>query len=383
MEKTISHKPLTLLRPLFMPAAFFPSVSLISSYLRREFLQFFFLCLSLFLGLALLVDFFDRLKDFIKYAAPPLSIVRYFFFKAPLFVTQTAPAAALTASLLSLGLLSRHKEILALKSCGISSLQIARPIFLAAGALSIAVWGWNEFVVPYAFHMSRYINTVEIKGKTFKGLFHQQGFWYHSAQAFYHIDHFDSRKKVLFGLTIYTLDRHFRLCSLAEASQARWHEEQWHFEDLQVKSLYTEYTETVLPTTTKQIQIPEKPEDFALVDMEADEFSSQQLRTHIADLQRKGLEIIRYQVDLQLKGAVPLATLAMALIGIALVVPGAKQLTLPTALGLALIVGFSYWIFLALTVSLGHSSALSPFFAAWLANGVAFLLGVFFFLGVD
>jgi lipopolysaccharide export LptBFGC system permease protein LptF len=65
------------------------------------------------------------------------------------------------------------------------------------------------------------------------------------------------------------------------------------------------------------------------------------------------------------------------------VVPGAKQLTLPTALGLALIVGFSYWIFLALAVSLGHSGALSPFFAAWLANGVAFLLGVFFFLGVD
>lgn len=364
-----------------MPGAFFPSVSLISSYLRREFLHFFFLCLFLFLGLSLLVDFFDRLKDFIKYAAPPFSIVRYFFFKAPLFVTQAAPAAALTASLLSLGLLSRHKEILALKSCGISSLQIARPIFLAAGVLSITAWGWNEFIVPYAFHMSRYINTVEIKGKTFKGLFHQQGFWYHSAQAFYHIDHFDSRKKVLFGLTIYTLDRDFRLRSLAEASQARWQEGQWHFENLQVKSLYTE---TALPTTAEQIQLlPEKPEDFALVDMEADEFSSQQLRAHIADLQRKGLETIRYQVDLQLKRAIPLATLAMTLIGIALVVPGAKQLTLPTALGIALIIGFSYWIFLALTVSLGHSGALSPFFAAWLANGVAFLLAVFFFLGVD
>jgi lipopolysaccharide export system permease protein len=359
---------------------FFPSISLISSYLRREFLQFFFLCLSLFLGLSLFVDFFDRLKDFIKYAAPPSAILRYFFFKAPLFVTQAAPAAALTASLLSLGLLSRHKEILALKSCGISSLQIARPIVLAAGVLSIAVWGWNEFIVPYAFHMSRYINTVEIKGKTFKGLFHEQGFWYHGAQAFYHIDHFDSRKNILFGLTIYTLDGHFRLRSLVEASQARWHEGQWHFENLRAKSLYTE---TTLPALAGQIRLPEKPEDFALVDMEADEFSSQQLRTHIADLQRKGLETIRYQVDLELKGAVPLATLAMALIGIALVVPGAKQLTLPTALGLSLIVGFSYWIFLALTVSLGHSGALSPFFAAWLANGVAFLLGIFFFLGVD
>ena len=78
-----------------------------------------------------------------------------------------------------------------------------------------------------------------------------------------------------------------------------------------------------------------------------------------------------------------MATLAMALLGIALAVPGARQLALPTALGLALATGFGYWVLLALTVSLGHSGVLSPLLAAWLANGASFLLGVFFLLGVD
>src|SRR2546427_8718582 len=104
------------------------SLSLISCYLRREFLRSFSLCLTLFLGLSLLIDFFDRLDDFIKYAAPASTVLRYFLFKAPLFLTQSAPAAALTGSLLSLGLLARHRELLALKTCGVSPWQIARPL---------------------------------------------------------------------------------------------------------------------------------------------------------------------------------------------------------------------------------------------------------------
>jgi len=47
------------------------------------------------------------------------------------------------------------------------------------------------------------------------------------------------------------------------------------------------------------------------------------------------------------------------------------------------VAGFGYWLLLALTISLGHSGVLSPFLAAWSANGIGLLLGVFFLLGVD
>jgi lipopolysaccharide export system permease protein len=360
----------------------FSPLPLISRYLRREFLRFFFFALTLFLGLSLLVDFFDRLDDFIKYSAPVSTVLRYFVFKAPLFIAQAAPAAALTGSLLSLGLLARHRELLALKTCGISSWQIARPLLLVGGVLSLGTLAWNETVVPYGFHKSRYINTVEIKRKTFQGLFHERGFWYHGEHAFYHIDHFDSHKNILFGLTIYNLDSYFQVHSLVEISQAAWREGQWHFENVQEKSLSPEErTPPVLQLDHNWLQ--ETPEDFTLVDMDAEEFSFRQLRAHIANLQRKGLDATEYQVDLQLKGAIPVAILAMTLLGISLTIPGSGQFPFATALGLALMGGFGYWIVLALTVSLGHSGALSPFLATWSANGITFLLGVFLLLGVD
>lgn len=358
----------------------FFSLRIIPLYLCREFLRAFFFCLLFLWALALLVDFFDRLDDFIRQGASVLSVVRYFFFKAPLFITQMTPAAALTGSLLSLSLLSRNKELLALKACGISAGQIALPLLLVATLLSAGVWNWNEFVVPYSFHKARLINSEEIKKKPFKGLFDEHGFWYHGENAFYHVEHFDPRSNMLSALTIYTLDSQFQVHSLVEASRAYWKEGQWQCEGFQEKVLSSDTSSLMQSCGTL---LRETPADFALVALEAEEFSSQQLKEYIGDLQRKGLDTTAYQVDLHLKGSLPLATLAMTLLGLSLAVPGARQLTLATSLGFALIIGFGYWVLLALTVSLGHSGALTPFLSAWLANSATCLVGIFFLLGVD
>ena len=144
------------------------------------------------------------------------AVLRYFFFKAPLFVSQMAPAAALTGSLLSLSLLSRSRELLALKACGLWSDRLPCPLLLVRSP--VKCWGlaWNEFVVPSAFHKARFINSEEIKKKPFQGLFDERGFWYHGENAFYHIEHFDPRTNILSGF-VYTLDGQFQVRSLIEA----------------------------------------------------------------------------------------------------------------------------------------------------------------------
>lgn len=353
---------------------------LASLYLCTEYLRFFLFSLALFLGLSLLVDFFDRLDNFIKYGASVSATVRYFVFKIPLFVTQAVPAAALAGVLIGCGLLSKNRELLALKACGMSPWQMTLPLLLTAGLLSLAVRAWNEWVVPAAFHHSRYINTVEIKQRPFKGLFHERGFWYHGDGAFYHIEHFDSQKKIISGLTIYTLDQRFRVRSLIEIAKAEWKEDKWQFTTVQEKSLTGEQHAQLQGL---HIQLQETPEDFSLIDMKAEEFSSDQLRKYILSLQRKGLDTTEHLVDLHLKSALPFAALVMTLIGIALTIPSSKQHALPTVLGLALITGFGYWLVLAFSISLGHSGAIPPQLAAWLANGLAGLCGVFLLLGVD
>jgi lipopolysaccharide export system permease protein len=84
-----------------------------------------------------------------------------------------------------------------------------------------------------------------------------------------------------------------------------------------------------------------------------------------------------------MKAALPVAALLMTLLGVSLSIPGANQFHFATAIGFALVAGFGYWLLFALTISLGHSGVLSPFFAAWSANVISLLIGVFLLLGVD
>lgn len=353
---------------------------IVALYLCREYLRLFFLCLLFLLALSLLVDFFDRFSSLVKNDPAFSTVLRYFLFKLPLFVTQAVPAAALAGCLLSLGLLTRNKELMALKSCGVSVFQMATPLLLTALFLSFSAWIWNEKVVPFSFQKSRYINTVEIKQRAFKGLFHEQGFWYHGEQSFYHVTHFDPRRNTLAGITVYRLDKNYQISSLIEVRKAVWEDQRWVLEGVRETTFGLDGTQ---PQYIMEELLQETPGDFSLVAMKAEEFSSQSLARRIDDLRQKGLDTTEYQVDLRLKAALPFATFVMTLLGVALGLPGAKQLALPTALTAAFLIGFGYWVFLALTVSLGHAGVLSPLPAAWLGNITAALLATYFLLGME
>jgi lipopolysaccharide export system permease protein len=73
----------------------------------------------------------------------------------------------------------------------------------------------------------------------------------------------------------------------------------------------------------------------------------------------------------------------MVLIGVPLAGRNPRRRPLATSISIGLVVGFSYWVLLALTISLGHGGAIPPAIAAWTANGVFALLGAFLFLGPE
>ena len=47
--------------------------------------------------------------------------------------------------------------------------------------------------------------------------------------------------------------------------------------------------------------------------------------------------------------------------------------------GVAMLIGFGYWVVSAFCISLGHTGALPPRAAAWIPNAIFALIGLFFF----
>ena len=111
----------------------FALFSVTSRYLIRECLSVLLPVILMFLVLYLIVDFFERLDLLLRNHAAPISAVRYFVFKIPLMVTQIMPPAVLAAVLLSLGMLSRRNEIIALRASGVSLVQTAFPLLVLGG----------------------------------------------------------------------------------------------------------------------------------------------------------------------------------------------------------------------------------------------------------
>ncbi len=352
----------------------------VSRYLAREFLGLFLPVVAAFVMLYLIVDFFERLDILLKNGASASAAARYFFFKVPLIVTQILPPAVLAALLLALGNLARRNEIVAMRASGISLAQTAVPLLGGAALLSIAALAWNETVVPYCTRQYQYVNNVEIRKRTPKSLLSDRGTWYHGGSGFYSIDHIDPQKQALFGVTIYRTDQDLNLRSIVEVESARWTSNGWILAGAVERSMSGDNDMHKQPVVDPQAVIPETFADFLEVHHDPEEMSYLALRQRIQQLTRKGIDASNYQVDLNLKLAVPFTSLVLACIALPL---GGRVQRLPSIaaiLGSGIALGFGYWVLLALGNSLGRSGALPAEVAAWIANVVFTLIGVVLFL---
>lgn len=352
-------------------------------YVLSEFLRIFGLCMLGFLLVYVLVDLFDHLDGFLRYQASAGEVARYLLFKVPLIVTQLVPVATLASVLLSLGMMARHNELTALRASGISTAQIARPLFATAIILSLAILLWNEAVVPYATERSRYVEIVEIRNKPLKALLSEHGIWFHGRSGIYNIEHFDARTGTLVGLTLYDFTPGFLLQRLIEIPTAQWRDDRWQVSAAVERTFDEKGTVHTRALAAGELVLPERPQDFQIMEKDPEELNFRRLRHHIRELSRKGIDTTESRVDLHLKLALPLVPLVMVMVGVPLAARNPRRRALATSIGIGLVVGFSYWVLLALTISLGHGGAIPPAIAAWTANGVFTLLGVFLFLGPE
>ena len=109
--------------------------------------------------------------------------------------------------------------------------------------------------------------------------------------------------------------------------------------------------------------ISETPEDLKLLARDADEFTFFDLQKQIFDMKSKGIDAAPYEVDLQVKLAFPLISPLMILIAIPFALRKQMSGSMAMSFGVAMLIGFGYWVLSAFCISLGHNSALPPWAA--------------------
>src|SRR4051812_39075402 len=95
-------------------------IPLLQRYLLRHFISAFLGCLLAFVTLFTVVDFFERLRTFIKEGSTFFQASTYILLKIPMIVHLMTPVAVLVATLLAVGRLSQLSEITAMRASGAS-----------------------------------------------------------------------------------------------------------------------------------------------------------------------------------------------------------------------------------------------------------------------
>ncbi len=350
---------------------------LLDRYLVREFTRWFGLILSVFVLMYLLVDFFGRLRMFLSNNALPSQMAAYFLYNLPMIVSLTLPAAVLVATLLTLGTLSRHSEIIAMKACGVSLYRVFLPIVLCAGALSIFNFLNGEFLVPEANQRAEQIKRVEIQKKEPRGTFKRNELWYRGEKGIYNFKVFDAGTRTLHGITINLLDARFRLTSRIDAEWAEWREGRWLFHNVMI----ARFADVEFPELTwaeqQSVDLPESPPDFQVVQKDANQMGYFELRAYVRKLRTEGYDVTRYAADLHGKLAFSLVSLILVLIGVSFSVISERGGGAARSIASGIVLGFSYWLLHAFALSLGRSGTLPPLLAAWTANLVFVVMAVF------
>ena len=109
----------------------------LDTYILSSFLLYFGLFLVSFVLMTEVFTFFELLSDIIKNKIPMTRVLTYLFFLAPKLIYDSTPISAMVAVLVTFGVLTKHNEVIAFKSCGVSLHRLAVPVLLTSLSLSV------------------------------------------------------------------------------------------------------------------------------------------------------------------------------------------------------------------------------------------------------
>jgi lipopolysaccharide export system permease protein len=360
----------------------FESHRVLHRYVIREYLNVFSLSLGSLILIYVVVLFFQKVNFFVKYNASFRIILLYLLYQVPQVVFQwTLPYSVLLATLLTLGTLSRHSEITAMKAGGVSLYRLTFPLFFIAILISLCAFLGSEYLVPHVNQKSRHLVSVRLK-KEPSSFFKNYKIWYRSDHHIFNIQLLDPKQKALKGFTLYEFDDEFRCTQRIDAKEVKWIGEKWKFYDGATRDFDEGGAIRTTPFQELEVPLPETWVSFQGIERQSEEMSYTELRDYVQKIQSAGYDSTRYLVDLYSKLSFPFLNLIMILIGVPFALKTGRSGGVALSIGISVMIGFAYGVVFYVFLTFGKSGVLSPFLSAWIPTILFGLAGIFTLMSI-
>ena len=352
-------------------------MKLLDRYILKKFLLIFGLCLLAFLVIFNIVDLIEKLDKFLKADMPSNLIALFYLYQLPYYLNLALPMALLLAAVFTIGLLSKHNELDAIKSSGISLYRVSIPLLITGILISIGSFFFEDAVVIPATRRRIDIEAHNMhRRKYIPKTFFTNIMYQDSPTCNIVIGNFSTKDNIAQNVTIQYNDQ-FRLVRRIDARKMVWLPDQqlWQLFDYKVRSFDQDGTEIVAAASSDTlIQLNLQPEDIVKSDLNPEGMRYRELAYFIKRLQESGNDARKWEVNKHFKLAFPFTNFIVILFGVPLAAAKPHK-GIAFGAGMSLLAIFIYYGFIKLGQVLGYKGILSPLLAVWLGNIVFLIAG--------
>jgi lipopolysaccharide export system permease protein len=294
-----------------------------------------------------------------------------------------APMAVLAASVLSFSMMSKDREVLALMTGGVSAFRISLPLLGGAVLVSGLAFLDSEYLMPPAYKTAENIYRHQVKKQTDTSFLRQDKLWIKTAnEDMWNIGFVDLKNKLLFDVSVLRFSPDMRgFAMIIFAGKAfKSGQNGWIFLDGTERKFDKngEITESAFQRRSYDLTL-----DFGELKQAAkvpQEMNFAEITAYIKRIKTAGYNDIRYTVDRYIKISFPLISLVMAFLAIPFGLhTGGRSSGALSGITLTVIIGFIFWFFFSMGVSMGHSGKLPPLVSATGAH-LLFMFGSLYLL---
>jgi lipopolysaccharide export system permease protein len=333
--------------------------------------------LALFTLLAIfsLVEFLDDLSDVGKGSYTIVAAMKYMLLTTPDRIFILFPVASVIGSLIGLGSLAAHRELLVIRASGVSSLRIAGAAMKAAAVLVLASVLVGEVLSPYTEQLAQRLRTTALSDNA--ALETGNGFWVRDGSTFINVGQALPGNRMA-ELYIYEFDDQRRLRVATYADRGKYVDGEWTLEGIR-QSVIGKDGVIGRNVVEADWQSGFDPQLAEVVSVRLASLSIPGLMRYVDYLRSNGLDVARYELALWSKIIHPFSTAVMIFIALPLVLGRLGSVGIGQRIFAGIVIAVSFLLVEQLAGHMGLTFGLNPIFAACAPTLLVFALAVWMF----
>ncbi|RUR11910.1 LPS export ABC transporter permease LptG [Legionella sp. km772] len=316
------------------------SMRILDRYIAKTVLSAIGLVTLMLIGLQLFILFVNQLEDLGKLDYGMWQATVFVLLQMPYQVYLFFPMASLLGSLIGLGLLANHSELVVMRAAGMSIGQITNAVLKAALLVIILITSIGELVVPELAQFANDYKTAALTGG--QTLRTAQGVWVRYGNDFISIGQI-SPNKVLRDVYQFRFDNEHHLQLARQIKTIRFTGQTWIATKVKQTQFFKDHTKaTQLHSMVWDVAI--KPQVLMISSVEPDEMTLHELNRYLREQKRSKQNVHVYKLAFYQRIIQPFTTMVMMMLAIPFIFGPLRSSTMGSKLLVGATVGFGFHI---------------------------------------